>query len=77
MDRGLLRGSKTHVQLRVETTPTLERLLDGWYSTGLVMVWVRGGGHDPKGKIKWLWVWKVKVGSGGRVWFEKSLGETS
>ena len=59
-----MRGSKTHAQLRVETTPTLERPLDGWYLTGLVMVWARGGGHDPKGKMKWLWV----VEGQGRIW---------
>lgn len=56
MDRGLLKGSKIHTQLRVEATPTLERLPGGWYSTALVMVWARSGRHDLKGKIKWLWL---------------------
>ena len=71
MDRGLLKGSKTHTQLRVEATPTLERLPGGWYSTALVMVWARSGRHDPKGKIKWLWM----VEGQGRIWRQSLVRE--
>ena len=31
----------------------------------------------PRERLNGYGWWKVKVGSGGRVWFEKSLGETS